>query len=965
MNDQPNRDAVVFTIFTEAIHLPAEKRTAYLDHACGDDRELRQRVEALLQSGERVGDFLELSPNRQALGTTMGLFHGLKPGDRIGRYKLLQQIGEGGCGVVFMAEQEEPVRRQVALKIIKPGMDTKSVIARFEAERQALALMNHANIAKVFDAGATDSGRPYFVMELIRGVKITDYCDQNSLKTEERLKLFIQVCQAIQHAHQKGIIHRDLKPSNVLVTTSLQGEAMPVVIDFGIAKATTNQRLTDKTLFTAFEMLIGTPAYMSPEQAALTNVDVDTRSDIYSLGVLLYELLTGAPPFDSGELLQAGLDEIRRVIREQEPARPSTRLSKMTQADLTTVAKRRQSEPPKLIRAVAGDLDWIALKALEKDRTRRYETANGLALDVQRFLNNEVISARPPSALYKFQKTMLRNKLLFIGIGVIALFLVGSLIVVSASLAKERQARRESQEVKQFLEKMLQGVGPSVALGRDTTMLREILDQTSEQVGQQLTNQPVVEAELRSLIGQIYFEIAHYDQAETMQRAALVINREVFGPKSKETAAALNDLGVTYWKEGKQPEAEAAHTEALAIRRRLFGNENADVATSLSHLADVYRHYQRPTEAEPLARESLAIREKLFGKESLEAAASLRVLSILMGDEGKWSESEAMAQEVLAIRRKQLGPEHQLIAASLADVAWAAGHQGKLDEVESLQREAVKMQRKLLGDSHPASVDSLQNLYETLESEGKSAESQQILNDALTPSLKKQPSSAKLLALLAGRLARQERWSEAATNAALAVEYQPGIPDYYHLLAPLLVITHNQPAYEHLCQNIIATFADTKNPYVADRMAKDCLLLPDSGVNFQQVDKLVDTALAAGSGDPSMPFFQTCKALSEYRLGHFAEAIKWGEKPLDSAPIYAQAHACAVLAMAHWQLGQKNEARTMLAKGGDLAPRNMPSSIDENSEDAWLAWLFARISLDEAAALIQPKSTIDDNPNKP
>ncbi len=959
MNGVPNRDAVVFAVFTEAIHLPVEKRATYLDHACGDDKELRQRVEVLLRAGERVGNFLEHSPNRSAMGTTLGLFHGLKPGNRIGRYKLLQQIGEGGCGVVFMAEQEEPVRRQVALKIIKPGMDTKSVITRFEAERQALALMNHPNIAKVFDAGATDSGRPYFVMELIRGVKITDYCDQNSLKTEERLKLFIQVCQAVQHAHQKGIIHRDLKPSNVLVTTSLQGEAMPVVIDFGIAKATTNQRLTDKTLFTAFEMLIGTPAYMSPEQAALTNFDVDTRTDIYSLGVLLYEMLTGSTPFDGGELLKAGLDEIRRVIREQEPARPSTRLSKMTKADLTTVARRRQSEPPKLIRAVTGDLDWIALKALEKDRTRRYETANGLALDVQRFLNKEAISARPPSALYKFQKTMQRNKMLFAGIGVITLFLVVSLIVSTASLTKERRSRRESQEVKRFLEQMLQGVGPSTALGRDTAMLREILDRTSEQVGKELTNQPEVEAELRSLIGQVYFEIASYDQAETMQRTVLAIDREVFGPNGKESAAALNDLGVTYWKEGKQPEAEAAHTEALAIRRRLFGNENADVATSLNNLADVYRHYQRPTEAEPLCRESLAIRQRLFGKESLEPAESLRVLSILMGDEHRWPESEAMAQEVLAIRRKQLGPEHPLIAASLADVAWAAGNQGKLKEVESLQREAVKMQRTLLGDSHPASVDSLQNLYKTLELEGKLTESQQLLNDALTPALKKQPSSAKLLALLAARLARQEKWSEAATNAALAVEYQPAAPDYYHLLAPLLVITHNQTAYEQLCKTIMATFANTKNTYVADKMAKDCLLMSNSGVDLHLVAKLADRVLAVGNDDAAMPFFQTCKALSEYRLGHFAEAIKWGEKPLESAQLHAQAHACAVLAMAHWQLGQKNEARVMLEKGDALAPRPMPEKVAEDVEDAWLSWLFARISLDEAAELIQPKSTAE------
>src|SRR4030095_6149356 len=313
-----------------------------------------------------------------------------KVGESIGRYKLLQQIGEGGCGVVYMAEQEEPVRRRVAVKVIKIGMDTKSVMARFDAERQALAMMDHPNIAKVLDAGATETGRPYFVMELVRGQKLTDFCDENTLSTEARLKLFIEVCHAIQHAHQKGIIHRDIKPSNILVTVN-DGVPVPKVIDFGIAKATSGQQLTGKTIYTAVEQFIGTPAYMSPEQAVLTSLDIDTRSDIYALGVLLYELLTGKTPFDAKELLAIGLDAMRRTIREQEPQRPSTRISTLAQDELSTTAQRRGIEAPKLLSELRGDLDWIVMKALEKDRAHRYETANGLAADIKRHLDNEPV----------------------------------------------------------------------------------------------------------------------------------------------------------------------------------------------------------------------------------------------------------------------------------------------------------------------------------------------------------------------------------------------------------------------------------------------------------------------------------------------------------------------------------------------------------------------------------------------
>ncbi len=1061
MNDSPNRDV---DIFTEALQKPPRDRAAFLDRACGRDGSLRRRVQALLEAHEDAGDFLREPASGLPTPEPQGMIAGERPGDRIGRYKLLQQIGEGGCGVVFMAEQWEPVRRRVALKVVKPGMDTKSVIARFEAERQALAMMDHPNIAHVFDAGATESGRPFFVMELVRGVKITDYCDQHSLTTTARLTLFIQVCEAIQHAHQKGIIHRDIKPSNILVTATEDGTALPKVIDFGIAKATTGQRLTDKTLFTAFEMLIGTPAYMSPEQAALTSVDVDTRTDIYSLGVLLYELLTGSTPFDTGELLKAGLDEIRRVIREQDPVRPSTRLSKMTRADLTTIAQQRRSEPPRLIRAITGDLDWIAMKALEKDRRRRYETANAFAQDIKRYMDDEAISARPPSALYKFHKMVRRNKLLFIGIGFILALFVASLVVVSAALAKERLAHLEaaaglaaaqtqtakSEQVTEFLEAMLRNVGPSYAHGHDASMLREILDQTAQRVGKELTNQPAVEAELRTLIGQVYLEIGRYEQAQEMQRVALAINRKLHGAESKEAAASLNELGLAYARDGRFADAVAAHQEALAIRRHLPGDNDAAVAESLSNLGAMYTQQGKVAEGKALVEEALRIREKKFGPRSLDAASSLRSLSIILGDEGKWAEAEAMAREVLEIRREQIGPEDPLVATTLCDVAWAAGGQGKLEEAEALEREALAMRQKLLsaddpdvakslylvGDrlrqrhlleqalpyltkaldierkaqrgDRPAALDTMHSLGQLLEEQGqltqaedvdrqalelwrkrgesdipqafsalaslthvlirekKFGDAEQLLDEVLTPELIKLPASTEFLKLRVDLKARRGQWQQAAANASLAFDRQPSDHSVYSLWAALLIRTDDLHAYQELCRRIFADNSQTTDPYVADQVAKACLLRSASGQNLQALGRLADLAATRGAGDSgALPFFQLGKALAEYRLGHFAEAIAWAQKTYASSATSAHAQACGVLAMGYWRQGDKDLARAMLAKGETLAPAVLPASVAEDPGDGWQSWLYARTFLDEAAALIQPPSTTGNDSNKP
>ncbi len=681
----------------------------------------------------------------------------------IGRFRLLEKIGEGGFGVVYIAEQKTPVRRRVALKIIKLGMDTRSVVARFEAERQALAMMDHPNIAKVFDAGATDTGRPYFVMELVRGIPITEYCDQNNLPPIQRLGLFIDVCHAIQHAHQKGVIHRDIKPSNILVTLH-DGVPVPKVIDFGIAKATQGD-LTDKTVYTQLQQFIGTPAYMSPEQAEMSGLDVDTRSDIYSLGVLLYELLTGTTPFDAKELAKAGIDEMRRRIRETEPMRPSNRLSGMTGADSTSTAKSRGMEVRRLVMLLRGDLDWVVMKCLEKDRTRRYETANGLAQDIERHLNNEPITARPPSTVYRFQKAVRRNKLAFGAAAAILLVLMLGITIsiwqaVRATRAQAREAEQRqiaetnekkaldaragealarvvaeaqaarSAQVAQAMKDMLADVRPNVFKGMDTKLLRAILSQTADRLSTSLKGQPDVEADLRQTLGKVYADLDDPPGATAMFAEALRLRKETLGDESLAVAEAMDDYANALDIQNKHTEALAMAHAGLTMRRKLLGEDNLAVADSLQTLGAILRRAggrtpSEVTEADTALREALALRRKLPGARPTDLADTLTSLGLLLWEyEDKLDEAIECQREALDLRRKALGDDDPSVASSLDHLGEVLRSAGKLAEAESVGRQALAMHTKFLDPDDRRVNLSHTALGGTLLAEGKLPEAE-------------------------------------------------------------------------------------------------------------------------------------------------------------------------------------------------------------------------------------------------
>jgi eukaryotic-like serine/threonine-protein kinase len=699
-------------LFELAVQKPtASERAAFLDHACRGNPSLRAALDELLESHFGAAGFLpRLGPGQRftvaptVAETAPGPAEA--PTQMLGRYKLLEKIGEGGFGEVWMAEQREPVKRRVALKIIKLGMDSRQIVARFEAERQALAMMDHPNIAKIFDADVTETGRPYFVMELVRGIKITEYCDQHQLPTKERLDLFTKVCHAIQHAHQKGIIHRDIKPSNILVTVN-DGVPVPKVIDFGIAKATQGE-LTDKTVFTQFQQFIGTPAYISPEQAAMSSLDIDTRADIYSLGVLLYELLVGQTPFDAKEMMQGGLDALRKTIREREPLKPSTRFKTMPAAELTTTAQRHRTDPAHLTHQLRGDLDWIVMKCLEKDRTRRYETANGLAMDIQRHLSCEPVLARPPSRFYEFQKTVRRHKVGFAATAAIILALAAGITLTAWQAVRATKARQDSEAVTKYLTAVFRSPDPARD-GRNIKVV-ETLDKAVKSLDHDFASQPALRARLQLTLGTTFRDLGMPLEAIPLLEKARDYYVAVSGPKHPETLSAMNDLAGAYHGVGRQQEAIGLWEEVLPSRREVLGPYDPQTLKTMELLSYAYFNLGRQDEGIRLCEEELKLQRKVNGPEHLATLSAMNRLAFFYAKTGRLAEAIKLAETVVQTRREQLGPEHADTLLAKARLAEVYGYADRRDESYKLFREVLPLLRQKFGPEHPETVNPMTHL---------------------------------------------------------------------------------------------------------------------------------------------------------------------------------------------------------------------------------------------------------------
>jgi serine/threonine protein kinase len=646
---------------------------------------------------------------------------------KIGPYTLIRKLGEGGMGQVWLAEQTVPLRRQVAIKILRTGYYSTSMLQRFLAERQSVAIMNHPAIAKVFDAGATPEGQPYFVMEYVPGVSITAYCNQERLKIRERLLLFIKVCEGVQHAHQKAIIHRDLKPDNILVV-KIDGQPTPRIIDFGVAKSAAPQA-EGETIFTRVGAYVGTPGYMSPEQADPGLGDVDTRTDVYSLGVILYSLLTDFLPFDPATWNRESLTELIRHLREDVPETPSRKVSSHPEAQ-KFVSESRNTLAPQLVMELKGDLDWITMKALEKDRARRYGSPSDFAADIERYLKNEPVQARPASTGYRLRKYVARHRVA-VGISAVSLILLAGFAINEAlQLRRITRERDRADRIAEFMTNMFKVSDPSEARGSSITA-REILDKSSGEIDKSLEKDPELRARMMYLMGTVYQGLGLYSKAQSLLEEALEIDRRTLGPNNEHTLGAMSALAGVLAQEGRNADAERLAREAVDRTRQTFGVRNANTLKSMHNLQVILSTEERNPEANAVAREVLENARHLLGPEDPSTIIYTASLATTENSLGRYPEAEKLFREAVDLEEKTLGPDHPTTIHSMNNLAMTLSESGRPAEAEKIGREVLETERRVLGPEHPATLAATSNLANYISDQGRYAEAAKLLREVL------------------------------------------------------------------------------------------------------------------------------------------------------------------------------------------------------------------------------------------